>query len=382
MQSDNGQASLWEQSDLLQLMAATGDAEASAPSSEPPCVAAEPGCSDRTSGDDAHAAPEPRDAQPEAATSPVAPALHTAPPGPLEPETATVSMANPLSPANPLSTANPLSLASSALPGASHQSPQASAEGSSLPACPQRLLILDTETTGLSPEQGQCIEVGAVLFDVASRAVLMQVSFLLPCEHNPAQHVNGIPAAVSRLSQPWQHGLACFEAMVASADAVLAHNVSFDRQWFGLGELPLLERPWICSMEDIRWPAERHLRANPSVRDLALAYGVPVWAAHRALTDCIYLVQVFQRCENLETLLRQALEPRRLVRARLSYDERQLAKDAGFRWNEPVPKAWSRRLSAREIAALPFAVDPVETEEPGTPGRGRGGAQQLWRRSA
>ena len=37
----------------------------------------------------------------------------------------------------------------------------------------------------------------------------------------------------------------------------------------------------------------------------------------------------------------------------------QLAKDAGFRWNEPVPRAWSRRLSEREIAALPFPVDPV-----------------------
>jgi DNA polymerase-3 subunit epsilon len=250
----------------------------------------------------------------------------------------------------------------------------------SLPACPERLLILDTETTALSPQQGQCIELGAVLFDVASRSVLMQVSFLLPCDHNPAQAVNGIPAAVSRLSQPWRSGMACFEAMLAGADAVLAHNAAFDRQWFGTADLPALDKPWICSMEDIRWPAERQLRATPSVRDLALAYGVPVWAAHRALTDCIYLVQVFQRCDELETLLQVALEPRRLVRARLSYDERQLAKDAGFRWNEPVPKAWSRRLSEREIAALPFPVDPVEPDEPGPDRRGR---QELpWRHCA
>ena len=253
------------------------------------------------------------------------------------------------------------------------------------PPCPRQLLILDTETTALAPDQGHCIEVGAVLFDVASRSPLMQVAFLLPCEHNPAQHVNGIPPAVSRLPQPWRSGLACFEAMVASADALLAHNAAFDRQWFGRGELPPLAGPWICSMEDIRWPAELHLRPNPSVRDLALAYGVPVWAAHRALTDCIYLVQVLQRCETLETLLQAALEPRRLVRARLSYDERQLAKDAGFRWNEPVPKAWSRRLSEREIAALPFAVDPVAAD-PAVEGRerpGRGAAgQDTWQRSA
>jgi DNA polymerase-3 subunit epsilon len=147
--------------------------------------------------------------------------------------------------------------------------------------------------------------------------------------------------------------------MVDDCEAVVAHNAAFDRQWFGHGELPALERPWICSMEDIRWPAERQLRATPSVRDLALAYGVPVWAAHRALTDCIYLAQVFERCADLESLLAAALEPRRLYRACLSYDERHRARAAGFRWNDPVPKAWTRRLSEREVQALPFAVEAV-----------------------
>jgi DNA polymerase-3 subunit epsilon len=222
------------------------------------------------------------------------------------------------------------------------------------------LLILDTETTALSPDDGQCIEVGAVLFHVPSRSVLTQVSFLLPCRSNPAQAVNGIAAAVTRLEQPLAPALACFEAMVAAADALLAHNAAFDRQWFGHGPLPALAGPWICSMDDIRWPAARQLKATPSVRDLALAYGIPVWAAHRALTDCIYLAQVFERCDDLEELLSAALEPRRLYRARLAYAERQLAKAAGFRWNEPLRGAWSRRLSEREVAALSFPVDPVE----------------------
>ena len=45
-----------------------------------------------------------------------------------------------------------------------------------LPNPPETLLILDTETTALRPEEGQCIEVGAVLFHVPQRAVLTQVS--------------------------------------------------------------------------------------------------------------------------------------------------------------------------------------------------------------
>lgn len=228
------------------------------------------------------------------------------------------------------------------------------------PGAPECLLILDTETTGLDPREHQCIEVGAVLFDVPRRSVLSQVSFLLPCQSNPAQAVNGIDPLLTRQQQPWQSALACFEALVEAADLLVAHNAAFDRQWFGLGPLPNLSKPWLCSMEDIRWPADRQLRANPSVRDLALAYGVPVWAAHRALTDCIYLAQVFERCGDLEQLLLQGLEPRRLYRARLSYEERHQAREAGFRWNEPVSGAWSRKLSEREVALLPFPVVPVE----------------------
>lgn len=228
------------------------------------------------------------------------------------------------------------------------------------------LLILDTETTGLDPERHECIELGAVLFHVPRRAVLSQVSFLLPCMDNPAYPVNGIPVDVSHLLQLWPSGLAHFEQMLGHADVVVAHNAAFDRQWFGLGQLPPIVRPWLCTMEDIRWPADRNLRASPSVRDLALAYEVPVWAAHRALTDCIYLAQVFERCTDLEQLLLAGLEPRRLYQAHVSYGDRDKAKEAGFRWNEPVARAWTRRLSEREAALLPFPVSPVNDLEPFT----------------
>ena len=224
------------------------------------------------------------------------------------------------------------------------------------------LLIIDTETSGLDPLQDQCLEVGCILFDVPSRSVLAQQSFLLPVEQNAAEAINRIPAAVTRRPQPWQQALAWLEHLLSAADLLVAHNAAFDRQWFGLGHLPATTRPWLCTMDDIRWPSERQLRSRPSVRDLALAYGVPVWAAHRALTDCIYIAEVFARCDDLEQLLERGLEPRRLVRARVSFDERHLAKAAGVRWNEPIKGAWTRRLSDREIAELEFPVAPVELE--------------------
>jgi len=229
---------------------------------------------------------------------------------------------------------------------------------------PSSLLIVDTETTGLDADRDACLELGAILFSVPHRQVLAQMSCLLPVDCNPAQSINRIPAEVSRLDQPWGDGLAWFEHMMASADYLVAHNAAFDRQWFGRGSLPQATRPWLCTLEDVRWPEERNLRARPSVIDLALAYGIPVWSAHRALTDCIYLAEVFQRCEDLERLIAHALEPRRLVRAQVSYDQRHLARDAGFRWNDPVKGAWARRLSEREEQELPFSVVPVEAALP------------------
>ena len=226
------------------------------------------------------------------------------------------------------------------------------------------LLILDTETTGLDPHANSCLEVGVVLFDLPSRQVLAQQSFLLPVEENPAEPINRIPASATNRPQPWQAALVYFQALVESADVVVAHNAAFDRQWFGRGVLPSISKPWLCSMEEMRWPADRQLRARPSVRDLALAYEIPVWSAHRALTDCIYLAEVFRRCEDLEEQVRLGLEPRALFKAQVSYDQRHLARDAGFRWNDPVAGAWTRRLSVREAEALEFPVQMLEAELP------------------
>ena len=224
----------------------------------------------------------------------------------------------------------------------------------------QTLLIIDTETSGLDPDAHHCLEIGAILFDVPSRQVLAQMSCLLPVESNAAEAINRIPAAVTRLPQPWKPGLDYFQELLNAADLLVAHNAAFDRQWLGRSHLPATDLPWLCSMEDMRWPKDKQLRSRPSVRDLALAYEIPVWAAHRALSDCIYLAEVFRRCDQLEQLIERGLEPRSLMRAQVSYDDRQLAREAGFRWNDPVKGAWTRRLSASEAEELPFAVVPQD----------------------
>ena len=220
----------------------------------------------------------------------------------------------------------------------------------------ESILILDTETTGLDENKEEIIEIGCILFHVSSRSVLSQVSFLFPVVSNNAEHVNGISAEVSNINQPWETGLNFFLELVDCSDLIVAHNVDFDRKWFGKGRLPKIEKDWVCSLDDINWSFKKTLKNRPSITDLALSFGIPVWNLHRALADCFYLSEVFKRCENLEDILLKATEPRFLYKAIVSYEERSLAKNAGFRWNTPVEGAWAKKLTAQEAINLDFKV--------------------------
>ena len=220
----------------------------------------------------------------------------------------------------------------------------------------EKILILDTETTGLDENKDEIIEIGCILFHVSSKSVLSQVSFLFPVSTNEAEHVNGISAEVTNITQPWEDGLNFFLKLVDYSDLIVAHNADFDKKWFGKGRLPKLDKRWICSLEDINWTFQKSLKLRPSVTDLALSFSIPVWNLHRALSDCFYISEVFKKCENLEEILLNATEPRNLYKALVSYEERELAKKAGFRWNSPVEGAWSRKLTADEASKLDFKV--------------------------
>ena len=221
-----------------------------------------------------------------------------------------------------------------------------------------KLLIIDTETTGLECSDSQVIEVAGILFDVELRDVICQLSFVLPCDDNPARHINKIAPDVTQAGgAPLTNTMMkSFYKMAAQADYLVAHNAAFDKKWFrkGQGLFPL-DVPWICSMEDIRWPRSSK-KGRPSVVSLALDYGVPVWSAHRALTDCIYLAEIMKREPALKQIIKESLEPSKVYVSMLPYEFRQQCKDAGFTWNDLVPKRWAKKMRESEVKTLGFQV--------------------------
>ena len=56
----------------------------------------------------------------------------------------------------------------------------------------QNLLIIDTETNGIDPNQNSVIEIGAILYSCNYQTTLAQLSFLLYATDNAAEAINHI----------------------------------------------------------------------------------------------------------------------------------------------------------------------------------------------
>lgn len=228
------------------------------------------------------------------------------------------------------------------------------------------LLIIDTETTGLNPNDDRVIELGAILYSVSYQTVIHQISILFSAPDNPAEKINRIPSSVLPTIEPnlqkWM--LWTFEQMVKHASYAVAHNAEFDRQWFNGQHLPQLmkeDKPiqWLCTMDDFTWPQQN--RPGESLVTLALAHGIGVSSAHRALTDCQLIAALFDRMEKdrLPEIIAAAARPKFLFKADVIYDDRQLAKDAGFKWN-PDRKMWTRKMVEEDTQLLPFKVIKIQ----------------------
>jgi DNA polymerase-3 subunit epsilon len=233
-----------------------------------------------------------------------------------------------------------------------------------LPA-PCNLLIIDTETTGLELGTDQVIELAAVLYSVDYQTTLHQMSTLIRSEGNPAEHINHIPSKVLPTIQESLQAQAeqLFRAMINEASFFVAHNADFDKQWFRdevlINENTQAPLRWLCTMTDFTWP--KQTKPGESLVNLALHHGIGVSSAHRALTDCQLIAALLDRLtpKELTDVLLDALKPRHWYRATVSYDDRHLAKQAGFRWDRQQ-KLWIRKMTPEQAQELPFQVALTE----------------------
>jgi len=223
----------------------------------------------------------------------------------------------------------------------------------------RRALLLDTETTGVDPLVDSVVEVAACLYDLELGCPLESYASLVRAEANPAERINGVPAAaLAEANHPIEVWRRVVE-LAKGADVIAAHNAEFDRSFVrAAGIESIAEKNWVCTRSDFLWEGGGEGGGRKLV-EIVLAYGLGVASAHRALTDVDLmsrlLTRVKERGVSLPDLFRRAARPKRRFVAQVSFEMKHLAKEAGFAWN-PDRREWWRMMPPEDAEAMSFRV--------------------------
>jgi DNA polymerase-3 subunit epsilon len=232
-----------------------------------------------------------------------------------------------------------------------------------------KILGLDTETTGLNPQTDSITEVGLVLFDTEVR-VPVRVSGFLVKGGFISEEITRVTGLTNELTAEYGYTqqLACkaIAHMALGADYFCAHNAPFDRgfvsEMFRKEKMESPLKPWIDTRTDL--PPEAYKKGkSASLKYLCCDHAI-YYHAHRAVNDVLAMLELLSRYD-LDTICERAATPNVEVRAVVSFDDKQLAKERSYYW-KPELKQWRKPMKANEVERekneAPFPVILIEGE--------------------
>lgn len=223
----------------------------------------------------------------------------------------------------------------------------------------QRVIVLDTETTGLDSKTEKIIELAmlSVLVDTATGLpvgpVTLYESFEDPGKAIPPQ-ITDITGIDDSMVQGHQIDDLAVTALVEQADLIVAHNAGFDRP-FVEARLPVFAaKPWACSFLGVDWKKEGS--GSAKLEFLATERGW-FYDAHRAQVDCHALLQVLTAPlangqTGLSRLLSGSGQTRYKLRATSApFEAKDKLKSRGYRWDGEGRVWWCNLVSDESLDA-------------------------------
>lgn len=228
-----------------------------------------------------------------------------------------------------------------------------------------RVLILDTETTGLSHASDRIIELAMLLVqvDVATGRPFGPVESFEGFE-DPGMPIPEVARQVTGIDDDMVRGHRLDDALVLGllerADLVVAHNAGFDRPFLEARFPAFAGKPWACSFADIDWKSlgAESAKLGALAQDRGWFYD-----AHRALVDCHALLQVLcagdggegDAASGMGRLLQAAQRPTCKLRATGSpFDSKDALKGRGYRWDADA-RVWFCSLTDEDALQAELA---------------------------
>ncbi len=224
----------------------------------------------------------------------------------------------------------------------------------------RRVLVLDTETTGLDWRAESIIELAMLAVDVDLQTgkpvgeVEVYEDFEDPGRPIPPEIVK-LTGITSQDVKGQKLNEAKIKDMVERADLIVAHNAGFDRP-FVENRLEVFEhKAWACSFQGINWKAQGMGSAKLEFLCSELGW---FYDAHRAQVDCHALLRVLSsplQSDNsevsstgLQQLFKAAEIARTVVKAFGSpFETKDKLKARGYRWDAEA-RVWYTAVKSAE----------------------------------
>lgn len=222
----------------------------------------------------------------------------------------------------------------------------------------QRVIVLDTETTGLDQRNERVIELAllSVLVDTASGQPVGPVTSYESFE-DPGKPIPAAITEITGIDDSMVRGQRIDDARVAelvqAADLIVAHNAGFDRPFVEARWPVFADKAWNCSFAGIDWKAQGS--GSAKLEFLAHERGW-FYDAHRALVDCHALLQVLAEPlangqSGLARLLQGATQTRFKLRASgAPFDAKDALKARGYRWDNENRVWWTTLMGQDALA--------------------------------
>lgn len=227
-------------------------------------------------------------------------------------------------------------------------------------AFPRLGVVVDTETTGLSPAQEEIIEIGAVFFRYADDGSIGDVCATFGALQQPSKPIPAEITRITGITDEMVKGQSIprekLEALISEADIIIAHNAGFDRPFLERFSPVFANKPWACSVKEVDWTAR-------GFEGTKLGYLIGQSGyfhnGHRAEDDCQALLAVLKETSGKITPFAELLKASQKARLRIyaensPFEMKDHLKARGYRWsdgNDGRPKSWWTEVGEDELEA-------------------------------